>query len=296
MIRLFFILIVLIVSSFVNAVNKTYGVAHIGITKTNTDSKLQIYNRSSYIGLKGVSALNSKLYATYKFEIGVDFTNHSLKHSPSIHYSFIGLKSKFGELRLGLQDSAYDIVDNSMENFLTEQGNGLITENEPAELIAFIKRFGLFGLYSSHIPSSETNKASSSIMLNYASRPFYLGLGVIKEAGKGKKEGAKLVATYQKNNIRLGFIHEKCPSGQNIVAAVKGDCTGSGKAHINHVSAAYSFGRSYIAGQLARNSYSSIDKYTVEVGTTLGQKSKVYIEFDKVGSSRATTVGLKTYF
>lgn len=275
---------------------KTYGVAHIALTKINTVDRLQIKNRSSYVGLKGVTALNSELYATYKFEIGVDLTRHSSKHSPKVNYSFIGLKSKFGELRLGLQDSAYDVVDNSMENLLTEQGNGLVTENDSENLIAFIKRIESFGVYASHTPPLEDSNSSSSLMVNYASGPLYAGIALKKEEGRKMKEGLKLVTTYKNNNFRLGYIHEKCPSEQNRVEIKKGECIGTGEDLINHFSVAYSFGKSYLAAQFARNSHTHIKKHTIEFGSTLGRGSNAYIELDKVGSSRSATLGLKTYF
>jgi len=295
LIRLFSILILVVVSSFAKADTKTYGVVHIGLTKTNITGSLQIKDRSSYVGLKGVSVLNTELYATYKFEIGVDLTNHSSEHLPKVNYSFIGLKSKFGELRLGIQDSAYDVVDNSMENFLTEQGNGLITESESAKLISFITKISPIGIYSTHIPSLEGSKASSSMMINYASGPLYAGVAVKKEDGRNKKEGFKLVTTYKKNNLKLGYIHEKCLSEQNRVA-VKGECTGAGEGRINHVSVAYSFDQSYIAAQFSRNSHASINKHTIEFGYVLGRDTKAYIEFDKVDNFRSTTIGLKTHF
>lgn len=287
----------LAVSNLVEAETKTYGLVHIGMTKEASSSEL-LTDRVSYFGLKGVKQLTGEFLATYKFELGVDITSHSIINQPRLNYSFVGLKSNYAELRLGLQDSAYDIVDNSMESFLTWQGNGLVTENSSSNIIAIIKKVGLFGFYATHTPSSGDDKPSSSIMVNYASGPIYLGLGLKKEQGSQKKTGVKMVVTYKNNNYAIGYIHEKCPSNQYAaeIKPTNGKCTGNGEGNIDHLSAIYSFGKPYVAAQIARNSYLGINKHTLEIGAALSKDTRAYIELDRVGSLKATTLGLKTRF
>ena len=293
------VVILLVVPTLTLAETRTYGVAHIGIKKSNETSKhYQVIDRSSYIGLKGVSALDNGIFATYKFELGFDITNHSSSRSkPNFRYSFLGIKSDIGEIRFGRQDSAYDIVDNSMSYFFSKQGNGLITENHPDDLISFNRKFNDIGLYVSHKPSNQDKQSRVSAMLNYASDALYVGIAYLKEK-KAKQEGFKFVVTYKKNNYGLGFIHEKCPSSQSLPfdELIKRGCTADGMGSINHVSAKIRFGKPYIAAQIARNSDTGLDKRTLELGSTLGLGTKAYFELDKTDSVITKTLGLISYF
>lgn len=285
------------VSSLTSADTKIYGMAHIGLTKESGSSGLKLKDRDSYIGLRGVTPLDNGLLVTYKFDIGVNFTDRSLGDSPYVHYSFAGLKGKFGELRLGRQYSAYNIVDNSMNDFLTHQANGLVSDSDTENLVAFIRKLGDVAFYASHIPATEATNANTSFMLNYALGSVYTGFGFFKEA-QSKEHGMKFVLTYKKDHYGFGFIHEKCPSRQNITAAqvLKGECSKDGVGSINHASGSYSFGKTYVAAQIAKNSGLDLQKTTLELGSVLNKGTKAYIELDKTGSQKSATLGLKTAF
>jgi predicted porin len=299
-----------------------YGKLHasVGAVKTTTGgvttSRNVVESHASRFGIKGATALDNGMEATYGLEYGIDLDGDGTAgRNPSARNTFVGLKGGFGEVRVGRHDTPAKLATAGQDVFADTYGDMLriiTTDNDRVDnAVAYINKFGPVGFAAAHstgtgvtgvplVPGDDANSTqnnANTFMVNYGNGPWYAGLGhtAIQNAVK-------------KTNLGLGY---KAEAGHqvNLVmenSKVAGTNVKTKAALVNGV---YKMGNVSLKAQYGESKLTGAGKEkltSVGVDYNLGKKTSVYLlasenkndakvlnGTDKV---RATAVGLVTEF
>lgn len=199
-----------------------YGKLHasVGSVKTTngttgaTTTTNAVESHASRIGVKGATALDNGMEATYGLEYGLDLDNDALTGAPTwtdanadgiidanevgvavldgsnltARNTFVGLKGNFGEVRVGRHDTPAKLATAGQDVFADTYGdmlNIISTDNDRVDnAVAYINKFGPVGFAAAHSTgiagqdASGVNKGNANtFMVNYGNGPWYAGLG-----------------------------------------------------------------------------------------------------------------------
>ena len=192
-----------------------YGKLHasVGAVKTTsaagvTTTTNAVESHSSRFGIKGATALDNGMEATYGLEYGLDLdgdtaasTANTTGGSSSIasRNTFVGLKGNFGEVRVGKHDTPAKLATAGLDVFADTYGameNIIVTDGHRVNnAVAYINKFGPVGFAAAHstgLTGAEVNSAganqsnANTAMVNYSNGPWYAALGTTAVQNVGK--------------------------------------------------------------------------------------------------------------
>ncbi len=260
------------------------------------ESPATLGNNSSHFRLTGSNGLDNGLSLTHKFEFGADPTN--IAGGVSNRSSFVGLKSGFGEVRVGSDWTPMDKVDDGAGVLVNGSGTLQPTDGNRKGTIQYIGKFGGAGVMAMVRPkgnyttttttTDETTGAvtttttesgtKAQLGLTYKAGPIYAGLGVGSNAGDA--DGTMdLALAYSGANYKVGYVY--------------GNDGGDDKS--NSVRGKYSVGKAWIAGMLTKKG--DDDHKALDLGYGIGKGAKVYLQFKKTNDDDASkAIGLQQDF
>jgi predicted porin len=293
-----------------------YGKLHVSagkVTDNAASSRGAVESHSSRIGIKGATALDNGMEATYGVELGLQLdgdaegTGTAGGNALATRNTFVGLKGNFGEVRVGKHDTPAKLATAGMDVFADTYGDmNRIVEADAIRAenaVAYINKFGPVGFAYAHstdftLGSSQynsglggglntaiqdrvapTNKADS-LMLNYSNGPFVAGLGYTAaklDSAVGSAQKVKMT------NVGLGYASEAGHKVNFIHENDKFSSNGTGvdgTAKTNLINGVYKMGNVSLKAQVGEQKYSGTagkEKLaSVGVDYSLGKKTSVY--------------------
>jgi predicted porin len=285
-----------------------------GVTTSNT----QVNNRVSRIGVKGATALDNGMDATYGLEFNVNQDGDSASMTARNH--FIGLKGGFGEVRVGQHDTPAKLATAGQDIFADtagDMGSIINVDNHRVRnAVAYINKFGPVGFAAAHstaalgsdgvsTPTSGTTTGmnANSLMLNYSTGPWYAAIGQTSVQGQGFNNLATGTVTGAKHtNLGVGYKAEAGHAVNLVMENTKQTNGVAGKQKAVLVNGAYKMGNVTLKAQYGQAKDSGLAALTAngtEKMTTLGadyslgKKTSVYLlHNDNKNTNRVTGAGL----
>ncbi len=281
-----------------SADTKVYGQAHMTLSDDDTKdangnaSGWNVSSRSSRIGMKGSNAMDNGLSLTHKIEMDVDGLvddkDGNGKAPIQARDSWLGLKSGFGEVRVG-RHTLPDLIGSGPANFMTWGTYDYLLDGKyrVPNALAYINKFGNVGFAVAQTIGNEKNATDSAtdFMVNYSAGPLYASVGALMP--KDHKPGAKVALAYKGANYGIGLV-----AGKKVISDAD-DTAGKTAESFTSLSGKYSFGKAYFAAQVSKEKESEVSDNILELGYGLGKGSKVYFEHAQLGTS-ATKVKTNT--
>lgn len=247
-----------------------------GVTTTRVNDTL-VESHASRIGVKGATALDNGMEATYGLEFGLDVdgdNSNSLDATGTPRNqasatsaaaltqrnTFVGLKGKFGEVRVGKHDTPAKLATAGMDIFAdtyADMSNVIAADNERVDnAVAYINKFGPVTVAAAHSTGvnvnvdglavatgnaapgttcTETSVAggltcsdANTFMAVYGNGPWTAALGHTGIAGVRKNTnlglGWKAEAGHQAN-----LVYETVKYGNSAIAVIGGVAGDSAK-------------------------------------------------------------------
>jgi predicted porin len=301
-----------------------YGKLHasVGAVKTTNEagttstSANVVESHSSRIGIKGATALDNGMEATYGMEYGIDLDGDNEKGSSNVtsrslnaRNTFVGLKGGFGEVRVGRHDTPAKLATAGQDVFADTYGdmsNIITTDGDRVDnAVAYINKFGPVGFAAAHATDIDTNSGAAIVatngdgdrnggnnantfMVNYGNGPWYAALG-----------HTAIQNTVKKTNLGLGY---KVEAGHqvNFVMENAKDPNSSEKTKAALINGVYKMGNVALKAQYgeSKNSGSTTatdngkEKLTsIGADYNLGKKTAVYLLHSDNKNTNATTTG-----
>jgi predicted porin len=252
-----------------------------------------VESHSSRIGIKGSTALDNGMEATYGVELGVNLDGDAENTTPGVanalttRNTFVGLKGNFGEVRVGKHDTPAKLATGGMDVFADTYGdmNRLVSaDTRRAEnAVAYINKFGPVGVAYAHVTDlagqdrtfADGTRKADSLMLNYSNGSYIAALG--HTVGKAQPVNSKLKET----NVGLGwkseaghkanFVHETSRvTVGGVGASVKTNLI-NGVYKVGNVDLKAQYGQSKIGNTGVKETLT-----TVGADYNLGKKTAVY--------------------
>lgn len=235
-----------------------YGKLHASVGQVKTDNgagvtakETAVESHSSRFGIKGSTALDNGLSATYGLEYGLSLdgdngggvnaignaTTDTILGAGSpagadgnitSRNTFVGLKGGFGEVRVGKHDTPAKLATAGQDVFAdtyADLGNIIASDlHRVNNAVAYINKFGPVGVAAAHSTGITTDASgvageANTAMVNYSNGPWYAALGHtnVQNAAKFTNIGLgwKAEAGHQVN-----LVHESVTAGKDAATAV----------------------------------------------------------------------------
>lgn len=222
------------------SVNSTAATSAAGVKTTDTTTN----SNASRFGIKGSTALDNGMEATYGLEYGIQLDGQYNPGGNGVTFgrlnslaidtrtdlpafgetmtprnTFVGLKGKFGEVRVGRHDTPAKLATAGLDQFADtglDMNNIIVADGERVDnAVAYINKFGPVTVAAAHSTGvstndlTETNSAAplaigdaNSVMAVYGNGPWTASLGHTS------------VANFRSNtNVGLGW---KSEAGHNV--------------------------------------------------------------------------------
>lgn len=294
-----------------------------GVANANT-SVNAVESHSSRFGIKGATALDNGMEATYGLEYGIDLDGEGTAATGvSSRNTFVGLKGNFGEVRVGKHDTPAKLATAGLDNFADTYAameNIIATDGHRVNnAVAYINKFGPVGFAAAHSTSplgAEPAGNANTAMVNYSNGPWYAGLGntSIQNVGKTTNLGLGWKAEAGHN---VGLVYEVAKGATTAGAGETAGIPGAnvkdknvylaGGYKMGNVTLKAGYGESKRSGA-ALGSNGKEKQTTLGVDYSLGKKTALYLlhnddkNTNKTETSadatrvKATAVGLVTEF
>lgn len=199
----------------------------------NTDN-WQLNSYGSRFGLKGNHEMESGLAAIYQLEWEVNPDDDDTKAIEiNNRNQYIGLKGKFGQIRIGTHDTPLKMVQGKFDQFgdtLADLKNAGSHDGEHrlANIIAYMGKTGNAGYNIAVAPGESDGIAGGdgpadtfSASVTYESGPVYVGVATDSYDDTGAAAGSsnslmRLVSTYKMGSMQFGLLYQ---SGVEKIAA-----------------------------------------------------------------------------
>lgn len=299
-----------------------------GTTSTSTTNAIT-ESHSSRLGVKGSTALDNGMEATYGLEYGLNLDGDTEAAGASVdsaalaaRNTFVGLKGQFGEVRVGRHDTPAKLATAGMDVFADTYGDMsriIAADGERVNnAVAYINKFGPVTVAAAHSTGinnlaggDEENTISdaNTMMAVYGNGPWTAALGHTSING------------FRKNtNLGLGWKAEAGHNVNLVYENVKSDIAGAtGKDTNVLLNGVYKMGNVALKGQVGTGKHkgetiaaaNGTEKLnSIGVDYSLGKKTNVYLlwsenknadrvsgaDLDKNDKTTATAVGLVTEF
>ncbi|QTR51636.1 porin [Candidatus Thiothrix anitrata] len=313
-----------------------YGKLHVsaGSVKdgdgANVKKRGAVESHSSRIGVKGATALDNGMEATYGVELGVQLdgdaenVSNGTANGLTTRNTFVGLKGNFGEVRVGKHDTPAKLATAGMDVFADTYGdmNRIIEADaiRAENVVAYINKFGPVGFAYAHstdvggqdrnynmdyttdrrfntpllTTTDDGTVKADSIMVNYSNGPFVAALG--HTAAKATHPTIVGSEKAKMTNIGLGYKAEAGHKVNFIHETDKvTDAGGSEKAKSNLINGVYKIGNVDLKAQYGKTKVSGTDYSetltSVGVDYNLGKKTAIY---GLVSDNKEKSGGVKT--
>lgn len=255
-----------------------------------TTSRNVVESHASRFGIKGATALDNGMEATYGLEYGINLDG-DVSRTPSARNTFVGLKGNFGEVRVGRHDTPAKLATAGQDVFAdtyADMGNIISSDNDRVDnAVAYINKFGPVGFAAAHSTSIDGDDAdgvnkgnANTFMVNYGTGPWYAGLGhTAIQNNDGVTTGSN-----KKTNLGLGY---KAEAGHQVNLVMENGKNASsnekdkaalinGVYKMGNVSLKAQYGeRKHSGGAAATNGKEKLT--TLGADYSLGKKTSVYL-------------------
>jgi predicted porin len=276
-----------------------YGKLHVsgGQVKTTTGGVTTknnvVESNVSRFGVKGSSALDNGLSATYGLEYGIDLDGDQSR-TLSARNTFVGVKGGFGEVRVGRHDTPAKLATAGLDEFAdtyADMSNIIATDAHRVDnAVAYIGKVGPVGVAVAHstalgvLPAEAVGLTGASIdagtndatgkkndantmMVNYGNGPYYAGLGY-----------TAIQNTAKFTNLGLGW---KAEAGHNVGLVVeRQDNANTTSDNTNvYLAGGYKLGNTTLKAGYGESKTKNAGKEkqsTLGVDYSLGKKTSVY--------------------
>lgn len=222
---------------------KTTTTTGVGAAAVTTTSKRNaVESHASRFGIKGATALDNGMEATYGLEYGIDLDGDALTGANTwtdvnsngvidpnelgvaaidnsnlvARNTFVGLKGGFGEVRVGRHDTPAKLATAGQDVFADTYGdmlNIITTDADRVDnAVAYINKFGPVGFAAAHSTGVASEDVigvrkgnANTFMVNYGNGPWYAGLG---HTNIQNNDLATAAGSTKKTNLGLGWKAE----------------------------------------------------------------------------------------
>lgn len=302
----------------VGQIKDTQSIGGVSASATNTASE----SHASRFGIKGATALDNGMEATYGLEYGLDIDGDNSR-ALAARNTFVGLKGGFGEVRVGRHDTPAKLATAGLDNFVdgyADMGNVVLADNLRVDnAVAYINKFGPVGVAVAHstgvgavsvngalkqalggFPGPRTNVTApfpgqdqasdgntpdaNDLMVNYSNGPWYAGLGHTAVQGQLKN-----------TNLGLGW---KAEAGHNVnLVLEKTDIAGtSNDISTVYLAGGYKIGNVKLKAGYGENKVSNVSgKYkqtTLGADYDLSKKTTAYFLLNEQKATDGLSTGL----
>lgn len=299
----------------VGQVKNTTNAAGVSTSATNS----VVESNTSRIGVKGSTALDNGMEATYGLEYGINLDRDgSSGGSLSARNTFVGLKGGFGEVRVGRHDTPAKLATAGLDNFAdgyADMANVVVADNLRVDnAVAYINKFGPVGVAVAHSTAVNLNAGilgtvgggndnpgtlglldsagstakngiadANDMMVNYSNGPWYAGLGHTAVQGVLKN-----------TNLGLGW---KAEAGHNVNLVVeKTDLAGtSDDLKTAYIAGGYKIGNVKLKAGYGENKVSNVSgkhkQTTLGVDYDLSKKTTAYLLLNEQKKTDALSSG-----
>ena len=272
-----------------------YGKLHasVGQVKTTTGGVTTkatgVESHSSRIGIKGATALDNGMEATYGLEYGLNIDGDNGGNSTaavgangsaaqqglSARNTFVGVKGNFGEVRVGRHDTPAKLATAGQDVFAdtyADLGNIINADNHRVNnAVAYINKFGPVGFAYAHATGTGMDSATllggaqdpafakgdngadaDTLMVNYGNGPWYAGLGYTKV----KSNTGAAFNGYKGTNLGLGWKAEAGHQANLILEDSKSEVAADGKNKSALINGVYKMGNVALKAQYGERKHS----------------------------------------
>lgn len=292
-----------------------------GLTTTSTG----VESHNSRIGIKGSTALDNGMEATYGVEYGLNIDGDNggnsgattgtdgstASQSLSARNTFVGVKGGFGEVRVGRHDTPAKLATAGQDVFADNQADLSNIINADGHrvnnVVAYINKFGPVGFAYAHstgtgldaiagTATGDNGADADTLMVNYGNGPWYAGLGYTKV----KSNTAAAFNGYKGTNLGLGWKAEAGHQANLILEDSKSEVAADGKNKAALINGVYKMGNVALKAQYGERKHSGSaaalngkEKLTsVGADYNLGKKTAVYLLHSDNKNTGATVGGL----
>ncbi len=270
-----------------------YGKAHLAIDYSEVDgvddSKTDLVNHDSRVGIKGKTKINDSLSAIFKYEMGVDIDgNTGDSDFLTQRNQYVGIQGGFGQLFGGIHDTPLKQLEGKIDRFGdTNADIGKVLdyyvdaqEREKRFLGYFSPNMGGVQFKIATMPGKADNAdfgdaISTSIAYGdpkMKKTPFFVGVGYDSEVDGEDTNVLRFSGSAKMGHFGLGAIVEQADDGTND--------------HMRYVgSAYYKIGNGALEVQYANaeelGSKKGSDQWSIGWDHTLGGGASAYIMYSQ---------------
>lgn len=300
-----------------------YGQGHVSVDSATTYdkngssvSKVNMSSNSSRLGFKGEGPVGGGLTGFYKIEDSISFVNGDAHHSALAHRAaIVGLKSGFGSLALGYQDTVYkdtfkkfDVMFNSVGDSRNILGEGKFDVRSQNGIYYYSPKTGGFqvGLgYSTawkgdtYNSQNNNNESLTDAVLSYGANGMFVMAGyeqqklVDSTTGDTNQTltGDRLVGGYKTGPMDLRLVYEHVTnSGTAENKSLNRNAYGA--AFVYKVGGPGSVILQYMKAATSDVGNDGANQITVGYAYKLAKNSKTYIMYDKVSNDAGANYGI----
>jgi predicted porin len=307
-----------------------YGKLHasVGSVKTTTagvnSTTSRIDSNASRIGIKGATALDNGMEATYGLEYGINLDgvsgtgagntqNIAGASTLEARNTFVGLKGKFGEVRVGRHDTPGKLATAGLDVFAdTAADMGNIIQQDGATLgrvnnaLAYINKFGPVTFAAAHstnplgaevaAPVVPASNNANTVMAVYGNGPWTASVGstTVQNTAKATSLGLGWKSEAGHN---VGLVSENTKYPKGSILGVAADTTKdkalylAGGYKMGNVTLKAGYGTRTHSGDTVTVTNNGKEKLTaLGADYSLGKKTSVYLLASDNKNTNANTV------
>lgn len=290
-----------------------YGKLHASVDNTQTTAAgvkttdNVVNSNTSRIGIKGATALDNGLEATYGLEYGLSLDGQTTvgnsTRTLSARNTFAGLKGKFGEVRVGRHDTPAKLATSGFDTFAdttaSDMSRIILADNERVDnAVAYINKFGPVTVAAAHSTGIDTSVVkeidaageANSVMAAYGNGPWTASIGHSAINGIRKNTNVGLGWKAEAgHNVGLVYETAKADTAATGATATSSVIGGAGGKDTNiYLGGGYKMGNVTLKAAVGQGksktaagvSTGGTEKLTtVGVDYSLGKKTSVYALF-----------------
>jgi len=302
-----------------------YGKLHVSVGSVKAaggTSETVVESNTSRMGVKGSTALDNGMEATYGLEYGLNLDGENTSSTATANgltarNTFVGLKGKFGEVRVGRHDTPAKLATAGQDIFAdtyADMSNVILADNLRVDnAVAYINKFGPVTFAAAHstavgmVPTGPLGLGTvdlgtqdvnggrpdaNDLMVAYGNGPWSVGLGHTAVQGVLKN-----------TNVGLGWKAEAGHAVNLVMENTK--ITGTPTTVKGSIlNGAYKMGNITLKGQLGQSKVTGSNTAkanAVGLDYSFGKKTSVYGLLTQTKSAagakgHASVVGLVTEF
>ena len=201
-----------------------YGKINGGVSMADTggtESYMGVTSHDSRLGVKGSEDLGNGMKAFFKMETEIEMDQKGASGASFTRDKYLGLKSSFGELKVGHFNTAYKNTYGKMDIFadsigdVTGSGTHGELDNRMSNMLGYKNKFGSVTLDVNMFFSEEDNTTDDdnlAVGLIWKDKGMMASIGLVTgddgEAGPDYDEGMRLGFQMKLGAGKLNVLHE----------------------------------------------------------------------------------------